>query len=57
MNTEKELTQEEKDEKIKVLYIQKTALLDKYGVFGGGREVDQMHEHINRQLEALGVKP
>jgi hypothetical protein len=50
------MTEQEKEEKIKELYAQKTELLDKYGLFGGGREVNYLHDQINKQLEALGVE-
>lgn len=43
------------EDKIKALYAEKTALLDKYGVFGGGPAVNAMHDKINKQLEALGI--
>jgi hypothetical protein len=43
-------------EQIRLLYVQKTHLLNKYGVFGG-EEVNRMHQRINEQLEALGVDP
>ena len=47
---------QEKEAKIKELYRQKTELLDKYGIFGGGREVNHLHDQRNKQLEALGVE-
>ena len=52
-----ELSETEKEQKIKELRNQKTALLDKYGIFGGGSYVNQAHLRINAQLEALGVDP
>lgn len=47
----------ERDEQLKELYRQKTALLDQHGIFGGGSYVNAQHNRINRQLEALGVDP
>jgi hypothetical protein len=47
----------ENEERIKELYAQKTALLDKYGLFGGGWEVNAEHHLINQELEKLGVDP
>ena len=54
MQTE-QLTQEQKETRIQELYKEKTALLEKYGVFGGGVAVNEMHQKINAELESLGV--
>lgn len=43
------------DEKIKELQAQKVALLDKYGIFGGGIEVNKQFQAINIILEQCGV--
>jgi hypothetical protein len=39
------------------LYERKKALLDTYGLFGGGLLATMEHEEINRELERLGVDP
>lgn len=51
------ISEEERQSRIKELQSQKVALLDKYGIFGGGQLVNRMHEAINIQLEQLGVDP
>ena len=48
-----ELVEAEKER----LYKEKETLLDKYGIFGGGAEVNNLHREINLQLESLGVDP
>jgi hypothetical protein len=52
-----QLTPEQREQRVKELYAEKTALLDQYGIFGGGNFVNLMHERINKQLEQLGIKP
>lgn len=39
------------------LYESKRALLDNFGVMGGGMLVNEQHRRINQQLEDLGVDP
>lgn len=43
--------------RIQELRNKKVRLLEKYGIFGGGQEVNKMHEEINEELELLGVQP
>lgn len=52
-----ELNETDKQARIQELYKEKTALIDKYGIFGGGPEVNKLHQRINRELEKLGVDP
>lgn len=49
------LSEEQRSEQIKRLYEQKSELLDKHGIFGGGQNVNMQHRAINSQLESLGV--
>ena len=60
IETDHKITVEEaneaRDKRISELHAEKIALLDKYGVFGGGPEVNDAHNRINKQLEALGIK-
>lgn len=51
------MTDEQREQRLKELYAEKKALLDEYGVFGGGPRVNNLHRQINIQLEALGVDP
>lgn len=45
------MTEEEKQIRIRELWAEKAALLDKFGVFGGGEIVRK----INEELESLGI--
>ena len=49
------MTEQERIEEIQRLRDKKVELLNKYGVFGGGTMVNNMHMYINKQLEVLGV--
>lgn len=50
------MSEEDKNKRIEELHQQKTALLDKHGVFGGGEQVNEQHRTINDELVALGVE-
>lgn len=52
---ESKLTEVQREEKIKALQFKKKDLLDKHGLFGGGKPVNDLHNELNRDLEALGV--
>lgn len=46
-----------KEEEIEQLQQKKVALLDRYGLFGGGYYINLLHLQINKELEALGINP
>lgn len=49
------MTDEQKSERIQELQDEKRALLDEYGLFGGGTMVTLQFQAINEALERLGV--
>jgi hypothetical protein len=57
LNRNYTIISEFKQARIAELYAQKTALLDKWGIFGGGQMVNAMHDRINKELESLGIEP
>tara|TARA_R110000868_G_C10728287_1_gene751362 strand:+ start:193 stop:369 length:177 start_codon:yes stop_codon:yes gene_type:complete len=46
-------TQDELKAILKELHERKTALLDKYGIFGGGEMVNMQHDVINKSIEKV----
>tara|TARA_R110000803_G_scaffold57459_1_gene115372 strand:+ start:768 stop:944 length:177 start_codon:yes stop_codon:yes gene_type:complete len=46
-------TQDELKAILKELHERKTALLDKYSIFGGGHLVNMQHDVINKSIEKV----